>query len=224
VSVSKRGNVYRVRVYLPNGKQRSKTCQLKSQAKQWEADQMAALATGSFVDPKAGRATFTSYYQDWAKRQVWESNTVRAMNLAARSVPFANLPLGRIGRSNVEQWVKSMVVANLAAGTIKTRCNNVRSVFRAAVRDRLIPHDPSEGGGHPTPTAARGCLAAPDPRADRRADASGRPFIQDVYRTRCVRRPPSWRPQPSRSATSTSSARSWQSYDRSSEPPREASS
>ena len=67
------------------------------------------------------------------------------MNLAARSVPFANLPLGRIRRSNVEQWVKAMVVADLAAGTIKTRFNNVRSVFRAAVRDRLIPHDPSEG-------------------------------------------------------------------------------
>ena len=145
MSVSKRGNVYRARVYLPDGKQRSKTCQLKSAAKQWEADQMAALATGSFVDPKAGRATFTNYYQDWANRQVWESTTVKAMNLAAGSVPFANLPLGRIRRSNIEQWVKAMVVADLAAGTIKTRFNNVRSVFRAAVRDRLIPHDPSEG-------------------------------------------------------------------------------
>lgn len=58
---------------------------------------------------------------------------------------FANLPLGRIRRSHVEQWVKSMVVADLAAGTIKTRFNNVRSVFRAAVRDRLIPNDQSEG-------------------------------------------------------------------------------
>ena len=38
-----------------------------------------------------------------------------------------------------------MAVADLAAGTIKTRFNNVRSVFRAAVGDRLIPHDPSEG-------------------------------------------------------------------------------
>ncbi|MHB8274810.1 MAG: hypothetical protein ACYDC9_08610 [Dermatophilaceae bacterium] len=160
MSVSKRGNVYRAQVYLPDGKQRSKTCQLKSQAKQWEADQMAALATGSFVDPKAGRATFTNYYQDWAKRRVWESNTVRAMNLAARSVPFSNLPLGRIRRSNVEQWVKAMVVADLAAGTIKTRFNNVRSVFRAAVRDRLIPHDPSEGAAIPRQRrreAACGC-------------------------------------------------------------------
>lgn len=35
----------------------------------------------------------------------------QAMNLATGSVPFANLPLGRIRRSDIEQWVKAMVVA-----------------------------------------------------------------------------------------------------------------
>jgi hypothetical protein len=35
--------------------------------------------------------------------------------------------------------------AGLSPGTIKTRFNNVRSVLRAAVRDRLIVADPSDG-------------------------------------------------------------------------------
>lgn len=62
MSVSKRGNVYRARVYLPGGKQRSKTCRLKSQAKQWEADQMAAIATGSLPTPRLSFAS--SWYPE----------------------------------------------------------------------------------------------------------------------------------------------------------------
>ena len=38
-----------------------------------------------------------------------------------------------------------MVIADLAARTIKTRFNNVRSVLRASVRDPLIAHDPADG-------------------------------------------------------------------------------
>ncbi len=54
----------------------------------------------------------------------------------------------------------------LAPGTIKTRYNNVRGVFRAAVRDRLIARDPTE--------------AVRLPR-QRRADASMTiPSIEDV--------------------------------------------
>lgn len=39
----------------------------------------------------------------------------------------------------------NVMAPELAPGTIGTRFNNVRSVFRAAVRDRLIAHDPPEG-------------------------------------------------------------------------------
>lgn len=74
----------------------------------------------------------------------------------------ANLPLGRIRRSDIEQWVKAMAVADLAAGTIKTGFNNVRSVFRAAVGDRLIPHDPSEGVAIPRQRRREAAHAAAD--------------------------------------------------------------
>jgi len=107
---------------------------------------MAALATGSFVDPKAGRATFTNYYQDWAKRQVWESTTVKAMNLAAGSVPVCQPSIGP--HQTIECRAVGQVDgcrATWLPGRSRPGSTNVRSVFRAAVRDRLIPHDPSEG-------------------------------------------------------------------------------
>src|SRR5207245_2307591 len=98
-----------------------------------------------YVDPVAGRVTFAEYYKQWEQRQVWESTTTLAMNLAARCVTFGDVPLGRLRRSHVETWVKTMDAAGLAPGTIRTRVNNVRSVLRAATRDRVIASDPSDG-------------------------------------------------------------------------------
>ena len=66
------------------------------------------------------------------------------MSLAARSVPFAGKPMKQVRRSDVETWIKQMNAAGLAPGTIKTRYVNVRSVFRAAVKDRVIGTDPTD--------------------------------------------------------------------------------
>jgi integrase len=59
-----------------------------------------------------------------------------------------------------------MVAAGLAPGTVHTRVQNVRSVLRGAVRDRLIASDPSEG--------------VPLPRRRRRAQAMSIPTPAQV--------------------------------------------
>ena len=100
-----------------------------------------SVVTGQYVDPKAGRIAFATFYTEWATRQVWEATTVLAMDLAAHSVPFAQLPLADLRRSHVEQWIKQMMTRGLAPGTVRTRVNNVRAVLRAAVRDRVIASD-----------------------------------------------------------------------------------
>ncbi|PKW14404.1 tyrosine-type recombinase/integrase [Saccharopolyspora spinosa] len=138
---------------VPGGKQITKTTRRKIDAQKWLDEQTAALTTGQFVDPKAGRVTFAEYFGQWSARQVWVPGTERAMRLAASSVTFGDVPLSRLLRSHVEQWVKHMETElrgygrekGLAPGTIRTRFNNVRAVLRAAVRDRVIPADPSEG-------------------------------------------------------------------------------
>jgi integrase len=121
------------------------------------------VVTGQYVDPKAGRVTFASYYGEWSARQVWVPGTVRAMGLAARSATFADMPLSRIRRSHVEHWVKTMNAAGLAPGTIRTRMNNVRSVLRAAVRDRLIASDPSADVTLPRDRRREAAMRLPEP-------------------------------------------------------------
>ena len=122
----------------------------------------AAVVTGRYVDPKAGRVTLAGFYEPWAARQLWESGTVKAMGLAVRSATFAAVPLWGVRRSHIEAWVKTMAGADLAPGTIHTRVVNVRSVLRA-VRDRVIASDPSEGVTLPRQRRADVAMELPTP-------------------------------------------------------------
>ncbi|MFI6783485.1 tyrosine-type recombinase/integrase [Micromonospora sp. NPDC050276] len=162
---------YRARYRDEAGKEHSKHFVRKVDAQHWLDEKTAAIITGQYVDPKAGKVTFARYFDEWAARQVWTSGTDKAMRLAARSVTFATVELRALRRSHVEQWVKAMQTADrgegrsrgLAPSTIKTRFNNVRAVLRAAVRDRVIVADPSEGVTLPRVRRAEAAMELPTP-------------------------------------------------------------
>jgi integrase len=132
------------RLMGPNGRTISKTFTRKTDAVRWEAEQLAARERGELIDPRDGRVSLRVYFDEWSQRQIWELGTQRAMDLAVRTCTFSDAQLRKIRRSHVEAWVKQMAT-DLAPGTVKTRFNNVRNVLRAAVRDRMIASDPSEG-------------------------------------------------------------------------------
>lgn len=159
---------------IPGGRQVTRTTRRKVDAQAWLDEQTAGLVTGTYADPRAGRITFSAFYAEWSVRQVWASGTLRAMDLAAGSVPFGHLPMRSIRRSHVETWVKAMETADrgkdragkprrpgLAPGTITTRLNNVRAVFRAAVADKVIPSDPCDGVTLPRRRRAEAAMALP---------------------------------------------------------------
>lgn len=137
---------------VPGGRQVTKNTTRKVDAERWLQEQLTALTTGQWVDPSAGRISFADFYAGWADRQVWETGTRRAMDLAVRSTPFADVPLRLLRRSHLELWVADMRKPRgearpdgLAAGTIRTRFNNVRAVLRAAVEEKRLGLDPSKG-------------------------------------------------------------------------------
>ena len=127
----------------PEGKQRKRSFPRRVDADRFLTTVEHGILTGTYIDPAAGKITLAGFYADWSVRQVWESTTIKAMGLATRSATFRDVPLARVRRSHIEAWVKSMDTAGLAPSTIRTRVNNVRSVLRAAVRDRVISSDPS---------------------------------------------------------------------------------
>jgi len=153
-SIAKRSDGrWRARYRDDAGREHARHFTRKVDAQRWLDEVTASMVTGAYVDPNAGRITFAEYFAEWAQRQVWESGTDRAVRLAAGSVTFGDVPLAALRRSHVERWVKAMQTAprgegkrpGLAPGTIRTRVNNVRSVLRAAGRDRVIASDPSDG-------------------------------------------------------------------------------
>ena len=181
-SIAKRANgTWRARYRDEAGKEHARHFDRKIDAQQWLDQVTSTVVTGTYADPKAGRITFAAFFGEWSARQVWAPGTVLAMSLAARSVPFAGKPMKQVRRSDVETWIKQMNAAGLAPGTIKTRYVNVRSVFRAAVKDRVIGSDPTDGVRLPRGRRADVAMSIPTPEEVGQlmavADERFQPFI-----------------------------------------------
>ncbi|WP_260430905.1 site-specific integrase [Nocardioides sp. LS1] len=181
-SIAKRVNgKWRARYRDESGKEHSRHFDRKIDAQQWLDQVTSTVVTGTYADPKAGRITFAAFFGEWSARQVWAPGTVLAMSLAARSVPFAAKPMKQVRHSDVENWIKQMDGAGLAPGTIKTRYVNVRSVFRAAVKDRVVGSDPTDGVRLPRGRRADVAMSIPTPEEVGQlmavADERFQPFI-----------------------------------------------
>jgi hypothetical protein len=76
---------YRPRYRDEHGKERACHLDRKVDAQRWLDEVTAAMVTGTYVDPSAGRHNFAEYYAEWSARQVWAPGTEAAMSLAART-------------------------------------------------------------------------------------------------------------------------------------------
>jgi integrase len=182
-SIAKRPDgTYRPRYRDENGKEHARHFKRKVDAQRWLDEQTAAIVTGDYVDPAAGKITFKVWFKAWSGRQVWERGTTLAAQQAADSVTFADVPMRQIRPSHVQQWVKVMSqpassrTSGLAPSTIRTRYNYVHMAMRAAVVDRIIKSDPSAG--------------VPLPRARKASAAMTIPAIEEVGRALSVA--PAW--------------------------------
>ena len=151
---------WRARYRDERGRERSRHFNRRIDAQHWLDEVTATLRDGTYVEPKAGNLTFAQFYADWSPRQLWVPSTKANADLAVRSVPFGDLPMKFIRRSHVETWVKE-VSTRWAATTVKTRFVIVRSVFRAAVADRVIAADPSVGIALPRRRKAEAAMHMP---------------------------------------------------------------
>ncbi|WP_148311201.1 tyrosine-type recombinase/integrase [Rhodococcus opacus] len=157
------GKRWRARYVDDQGREHAKGFDRKPDAEAWLEQITAAQVTGNYVDPQRGKITFASFYREWSSRQVWVPGTVQAMNLAANSVPFSHVAMADLRPSHLETWVKAMQDKPLAPGTIKTRFNNVRSVLRAAKRDKVLGEDPTLGVTLPRRRRAEAAMVIPTP-------------------------------------------------------------
>lgn len=145
------------------GKERTKRFTSKAPAEVWLTKQTSDLHTGTHVDSRHGKLTLSTFYADWSKHQVWVLNTRRSMDLAVKVATFGDIPFAELRTSHIQAWVHSMTEDGLAALTVATRFQNVRSVLRAAVRDRKLSRDVSDGVKLPRRRKASAAMRIPSP-------------------------------------------------------------
>ncbi|MCH8611787.1 tyrosine-type recombinase/integrase [Arsenicicoccus dermatophilus] len=173
---------WRARYRDDTGREHARHFARKVDARRWLDEVTASVVTGQYVDPRSGRMAFRAFYDTWAASQDWAPRTTEAAALALASVTFADLPIRSVTEQHVRDWMKAMQGAQgLAATTRRTRFNYVRMAFLAAVRQRVIPTDPTAGVKPPQVPKAEGSMRVPTSeqvgRALDAADELFRPFV-----------------------------------------------
>jgi hypothetical protein len=128
----------------PDGRQVSKTFHRKIDAERWLTTVESSKLTGGYVDPKAGRISFRDYAEVWRSRQLWrESSAARIeSDLRVHLYPaIGSTPLAAVRPSDLDVLVKSLA-GRLAPTTVEGVYRLAATVFKAAIRDRIITTTP----------------------------------------------------------------------------------
>ncbi|MGB6164032.1 MAG: tyrosine-type recombinase/integrase [Pseudonocardiaceae bacterium] len=152
-SIKKRGTRWFARYRDNTGREHAQRFDRKVDAQNWLDERTAALVTGQYADPRAGRVVFRQYAEQWRSTMVHGPST---RNLVERTLrchiypALGDLPMGSIRTTTVQALVTELS-GRLAASTLKLAYGYMVAVFRAAVRDRIIASSPCEGVRLPPP-------------------------------------------------------------------------
>lgn len=138
---------WRARYRDDAGKEHARHFTRKVDAQRWLDETTAALVTGAYADPKAGRTTFREFAEQWRSTAVHRPSTrARAESLLRIHVypVLGDRPIGSIRASAVQAFV-SGAAGTLAPATLRMAYSVVAAIFTAAVRDKVISASPCEG-------------------------------------------------------------------------------
>ncbi len=142
---------WRTRWRTPDGKARSQVFDRKRDADKHAVKVENDKLAGTYVDPKAGRTSFRAYAEEWRKIQPHAEGTGHLVEQHLRLHVYPSIgdrPIGAIRPSEVQALVSG---STLSASTIEVVYGRVTSVFKAAVRDKVIPSSPCVGIKLPRP-------------------------------------------------------------------------
>src|SRR4051794_34580220 len=92
-------------------KEHSKHFDRKIDGRRWLDEVTAAVVTGQYIDPGAGKVTFRAYAEQWRAAQVHRINTARAVDSALRvhAYPaFGDRSLSTIRPSEIQGFVRTL--------------------------------------------------------------------------------------------------------------------
>lgn len=137
---------WRVRLYAGSDYVASRTFVLKRDAREWEARQQVLLKSGSWAHPDDARVLYRDWLVEWLAVQGGTPATrvKREWALGYARDRLGRLPLSAISPAKVEKAIAE-IRAEVGEATARQVLVVVRGSLRAAVREGLIPRDPTLG-------------------------------------------------------------------------------
>lgn len=119
----------------------------KVDAQRWLDEQTAAMVTGQYADPRAGRVTFRAYAETWRATMTHGATTRDLVERSLRRHVYPTLGEQQIGtiRPTAVQALVTELGGRLAPGTVRLAYGYVVAVFHAAVRDKVVAASPCVG-------------------------------------------------------------------------------
>lgn len=146
-SIQKRGNRWFARYRDNTGHEHGQRFDRKIDAQRWLDAQTAALVTGQYCDPRAGKITLRKYGEEW---QATAPHGPTTRDLVSRSLErhiypvLGDLPMRAIRTTQIQALVTTMGIV-LAPSTVRVKYSYLMSIMHAAVRDKVIASSPCEG-------------------------------------------------------------------------------
>lgn len=150
-----KGKRWQARYDDPNGREITSLHRTKTEAEKEITKQEAAKDSGAWIDPKAGQVTVAKYaLETWLPAQGIIDRSVTEYRGAIERylIPeWGNRQIRSIKPSEAGAWQKLLVSKYKLSGAYPNRvARYVRSIFRLAVIDRVIPVSPFAGIKAPT--------------------------------------------------------------------------
>jgi integrase len=146
---------YEVRVRGTDGKERSRTFRTKKEAERYQRAHHAAIDSGVWIDPRAGRVTLAAWAKEWQRTVVHlrpKTRRVYDVNLRNHVLPaLGDHELAKLTPSMLRAWLSDLTAKEgrggkpIAAGTVAQAYRTLNRVLVAAVDDELIGRNPLRG-------------------------------------------------------------------------------
>ena len=147
MAVTRRNGRWQARYRDELGRQHARMFDRKVDAVRWEADELAKLNSGTWIDPHAGKVTFGDFAADWLAMQPLRPTSLARyeQTLRLNILPLlGHLPLTAIRRSHVQAMVAS-VAERLSPAGARSTLVVTGAVFKSAILDRRLAVNPCLG-------------------------------------------------------------------------------
>jgi integrase len=160
------GPRYDVRFRDPTGRQRKKSFRTKKEAERFASSAMAAVWSGQWLDPSAGRVTLADYSVTWMASRQLRSRTreLYANQLRLHILPpLGTVPIGRITPSEVRTWHAELIRRQPDGSLVPAKCYRLlRAILATAVEDELVARNPCQVKGAGAERTTERPIASPD--------------------------------------------------------------